>query len=246
MPVYDPLLDSGELSQDYFKALAFSGPWPEPLKKLHEGRYMTLVPLSAKAHAAALYEANSESKDGKIWAYLPYGPFGEEAYHEWVEEMEAMTDPHFYAVIPKDQEKAQGVLSLMRHDPKNGVIEVGHINYSPLLQKTRAASEAIFLTMRYAFEELGYRRFEWKCDAMNEGSRRAALRFGFTFEGIFRQAAVVKGRNRDTAWFSILDREWPALKLAFMAWLSEQNFNEKGEQIQPLSHLIQAGKNERL
>lgn len=240
--IYDPLTASDEQRAAYFDPLPFAGPWQKPEKKEHRGHHVTLVPLDAERHSGALHAANSDSKDNGIWRYLPYGPFGPEDYRSWVAEMQELDDPHFYAVVPVLSGVPQGVLSIMRHDPKNGGAEVGHINYSPGLQKTAAATEAVFLTMKYILGDLGYRRFEWKCDAMNEGSRRAALRFGFSFEGIFRQAAVIKGRNRDTAWYSITDGEWPRIRSAFEEWLQPGNFDEDGAQKRPLSAMTGAGK----
>ena len=152
--------------------------------------------------------------------------------------MEHTTDPQFYAVFNKDSDAYEGVASFLRIDPSAGSIEVGHINFSPALQKTRAATEALYLMMAWAFDA-GYRRFEWKCDALNLGSRRAAQRLGLSYEGVFRQATVVKGRNRDTAWFAAIDAEWPALKEAFSAWLSDRNFALDGAQIERLSDLTQ-------
>jgi RimJ/RimL family protein N-acetyltransferase len=173
------------------------------------------------------------------WTYLPYGPFNDRAdYHAWVEQIAKADDPFFHAIVDRSTKKAIGVASLMRIDPLNGVIEVGHINYSPLLQGTSAATEAMFLLMRRVFDELGYRRYEWKCNSLNGPSRAAALRLGFQYEGLFRQAAVVKGRNRDTAWYSIIDREWPALKRAYQAWLSPDNFTHTGAQLLRLSDCI--------
>lgn len=156
--------------------------------------------------------------------------------------MSAQDDPLFYAILDKKTEKAVGLASYLRIQPKVGVLEVGHIHYSPLLQKTPLATEAMFLLMRRAFDELGYRRYEWKCDALNAGSRKAALRLGFTFEGIFRQASVYKGRSRDTAWYSVIDREWPALKEAHEAWLSPENFDAQGRQLARLSTFISGAR----
>jgi len=145
-------------------------------------------------------------------------------------------DPKFYAIVDYKTQQAVGIASYLRIDPANGSIEVGHINYSPVLQNSIAATEAMFLMMQNVFN-LGYRRYEWKCDALNQRSRNAAARLGFQFEGVFRQATIYKGRNRDTAWFSIIDRDWPQLQLVYNTWLSPQNFNDKGEQKRSLSKL---------
>ena len=176
---------------------------------------------------------------GYDWTYLPYGPFADlESYRRWVQQAAGSEDPRFYAIIDTDAgasgEPAVGVLSLMRAKPEAGSIEVGHILYSPLLQRRRGATEAQLLLMRYVFDELGYRRYEWKCDALNARSRAAAERLGFRYEGTFRQSQVVKGRNRDTAWFSMLDREWPHVAAAGRAWLAADNFDARGRQRSPL------------
>lgn len=200
-----------------------------------QGRYARLERLSAEAHAAQLYRAFSG--DEGVWTYMPYGPWASAAgYHRWVREAEAAPDPQFWAVFNLDSGAFEGQLSFLRITPDMGSIEVGHIAFSPALQRTRAATEAIYLTMARAFG-MGYRRFEWKCNALNLGSRRAAERFGLSYEGVFRQAAVVKGRNRDTAWFAAIDSEWPALKEAFETWLSPSNFGPDGAQKERLSDL---------
>lgn len=206
-------------------------PRPEPA----EGRYARLEPLNADAHAAALHDANTA--DSAIWDYLPYGPFASlPAYHRWVRDRAAEADPQFYAVMDKDAGQWGGVAALMRMAPEAGSIEVGNINFSARLQKRRAASEAIMLLAAQVFK-LGYRRFEWKCNALNKGSRRAAERFGFSYEGTFRQATIVKGRNRDTAWFAMIDKEWPAIHAAYETWLAPDNFDNDGRQHQSLSAL---------
>lgn len=200
-----------------------------------EARYMRLEPLSPEAHAAALFKANSASD--AIWDYLPYGPFtSQAAYHRWTRDVTASPDPRFHAIFNRDSGAWEGVASLMRIKPEFGVIEIGHVNLSPALQGTRAASEMFYLMMKWAFDA-GYRRYEWKCDAANLPSRRAAQRLGMSFEGVFRQHLIVKGRNRDTAWFSVIDREWPALDEAFRAWLAPSNFDASGRQVERLSDL---------
>ncbi|HEX3537867.1 MAG TPA: GNAT family protein [Stellaceae bacterium] len=204
---------------------------PRPSRTPVAGRYCMIEALDPDRHAAQLFEANSDDRDGRNWTYLPYGPFATlAAYREWVDAVSRVDDPLFYAIVDNASGQAVGVASLMRIDPKPGVIEVGGINYSPRLQRRPAATEAMYLLMRRVFDELGYRRYEWKCDSLNAPSRAAAARLGFQYEGLFRQATVYKGRNRDTAWFSILDREWPVLRNAFEAWLDPDNFDAEGRQ----------------
>ncbi|HPY40139.1 MAG TPA: GNAT family protein [Thiolinea sp.] len=197
------------------------------------GQYCTLEHLTMQ-HAADLFTAYVADRENRIWTYLPYGPFADLAsFSAWLSKQAVSTDPLFYSVLDKTG-KAVGVASYLRLDPANGVIEVGHINFSPALQRTQASTEAMYLMMRHVFDDLGYRRYEWKCNALNAPSCQAAKRLGFSFEGIFRQAAIVKGRNRDTAWFSILDSEWPALKQRFEAWLAASNFDAQGQQLKAL------------
>jgi RimJ/RimL family protein N-acetyltransferase len=201
------------------------------------GRCCRLEPLSAAAHGADLWAANALDREGDMWTYLPYGPFADQAaYGAWLAESARSADPLFFAIIDAASGRAVGVASWLRIDPRNGVIEVGHLAFSPRLQRTPAASEAMYLMMERAFA-LGYRRYEWKCHAFNRPSRIAAQRLGFSFEGVFRQAAVVKGRSRDTAWYSIIDGEWPALRAAFLAWLAPGNFSADGRQRLALSAL---------
>jgi RimJ/RimL family protein N-acetyltransferase len=201
------------------------------LRPIH-GRWVRLDHVSAIKHAADLYASfHGKDPEGQIWTYLGYGPFADlDVFTEWVRQREAARDPWFYAIIRRDTNKAVGMGAFMRNDAANGVIEIGHIWMSPDLQQTREATEAIYLMMRYCFEDLGVRRLEWKCDSLNAPSRRAADRFGFTFEGIFRQHFIVKGRNRDTAWYAMMDSEWSKARSAFEAWLREDNFDEKGQQ----------------
>jgi RimJ/RimL family protein N-acetyltransferase len=200
------------------------------------GRYCRVEPLDVARHVDELFEANADDLSGRNWTYLTIdAPPTIEAYRAWLTQMTAGDDPLFHAIVDGASGRAVGVASYLRIDPAQGVIEVGHINFSPRLQRTRAATEAMFLMMRRVFDELGYRRYEWKCDSLNAPSRAAARRLGFTFEGIFRQALVYKGRNRDTAWFSILDREWPAIDAAFQRWLDPDNFDADGRQRRPLS-----------
>ena len=201
------------------------------MRPLH-GRWMRLDHVSAVKHAADLY-ASFDGKDpeGHIWTYLGYGPFASlEEFTEWVKAREAARDPWFYAFVRRDTGKAVGMGSFMRNDAANGVIEIGHIWMSPGLQQTREATETIYLMMRHCFDDLGVRRLEWKCDSLNAPSRKAADRFGFTYEGIFRQHYIIKRRNRDTAWYAMLDTEWPKARSAFEAWLKEDNFDDNGLQ----------------
>ncbi|MBV0912635.1 GNAT family N-acetyltransferase [Anianabacter salinae] len=209
-------------------------PPPLPGPDVMEGRLARLERLGVR-HAAALHAANAE--DDAIWKWLPYGPFGTEAaYLDWMQDSALGADPMFYAIMDRTTGQWGGVASYLRITPAAGSIEVGHINFAPALQRTPAATEAMYLMMRWAFGA-GYRRYEWKCNALNLGSRRAAQRLGLSYEGIFRQAAVVKGRNRDTAWFAAIDAEWPALQAAFKTWLDLANFDAEGRQRQSLSEL---------
>jgi RimJ/RimL family protein N-acetyltransferase len=213
-------------------------PRPRPPRTVMQGRFCQVEPIDPVRHAADLHAANLLDRDGRNWTYLPYGPFAKrEEYEAWMRKFCLGDDPLFHSVIDGQSGRAVGVASLMRIDPPVGVIEVGGINYSPLLQQKPAATEAMFLLMRRVFDELGYRRYEWKCDNLNAPSRAAAARLGFRFEGIFRQATIYKGRNRDTAWFSILDSEWPRLKAAFERWLEPANFDANGRQRVSLSSL---------
>lgn len=206
-------------------------PRPRPPREPMVGRWCTLEPLDAARHARPLFEATLLDETQANWTYLSIGPFdGLDEYTRWVRHAALSDDPLFHAIVDAGSNAASGVAAYMRIDPANGVLEIGHLNFSPRLQRTRAATEAIALMLRRAFDELGYRRVEWKCDSLNAASRRAAERFGFTFEGVFRQAMVYKGRNRDTAWYSIIDREWPALRAAFDSWLAPENFDDEGRQ----------------
>jgi len=211
--------------------------WTPPLAPTGEvlqGRYARLEPLSADAHAALLFRAYAGQDT--LWYYMPYGPFSSVAqYHRWVSDTVADKAHLFYAIHNLETDEIGGVASYLRIRPATGSIEVGNINYSPALQRTRAATETMALMMGWAFDA-GYRRYEWKCDSLNAPSRRAAGRLGFSFEGIFRQALVYKSRNRDTAWFSVLDSEWPALEKAFESWLDPSNFDASGVQREKLEH----------
>ena len=214
--------------------------WREPPFPAHEvmrGRFCRLEPLDAATHAQSLYDAYAIDPHGSGWTYLPYGPFEVlEDFRVWLEQQSSTCDPLFFAIVDPSSGEAIGVASYLRISPSCGSIEVGHLHFSLKLQRTPAATEAMFLMMRHAFE-LGYRRYEWKCDSLNEASRNSALRLGLSFEGIFRQATVRKGRNRDTAWYAAIDKEWPALREAFEQWLSPSNFDADGHQRVSLSSL---------
>lgn len=199
--------------------------------KLH-GNLVRIEPLDPDQHAAAMHAAHhGGDPDGKLWDYLPYGPFDTLAAYKTHLAMQASSeDPLFFSIIELASGDAVGVASIMRHDADNGAAEVGHICYTPRLQQQVGATEAMYLFACYIFDDLGYRRYEWKCNNGNGASKRAAQRLGFTFEGVFRQHLVTKGRNRDTAWFSIIDGEWPEIKERFERWLSPDNFDADGKQ----------------
>jgi len=201
------------------------------------GRTCELVPLDT-SHSADLHAAFSADTTGTLWTYMPVGPFKTtQDYAAWVANACTSHDPLFFAVISKETGKASGVASYLRIQPDNGVVEVGYITFSPALQRTPMATEAMYLMMKRAMGELGYRRYEWKCDALNAPSRKAAERLGFSYDGLFKQALVYKGRNRDTAWFSILDQDWPTLDARFKAWLHPDNFDDTGQQRSNLADL---------
>jgi RimJ/RimL family protein N-acetyltransferase len=211
-----------------------------PARTPMEGRYCRLEPMDVELHAESLFEAFRSDRENRMWAYLAYGPF------ETLEELKSHLrenclgeDPLFFAILDRSSGRAVGMGSFMRIVPEHGVMEVGALTYSPALQRTPVSTEAMYLMMKRTFDELGYRRYEWKCDNLNEPSRRAAERLGFRFEGVFRQAVTYKGRNRDTAWFSVLDAEWPDLKRAFERWLDPSNFDEGGTQVRSLASLRQ-------
>ena len=209
-------------------------PRPPPRRAPLDGHWAKLEPLEA-THADSLFDAYALDKDGRLWTYMFHGPYTDrDEFRRWVAGCSPSRDPLFFAIVDRRIERAVGVASYLRIEPVHGVMEVGHLTYSPLLQRTATATEAMYLMMREAFA-LGYRRYEWKCDSLNAASRRAALRLGFTFEGIFRQAIVYKGRNRDTAWYSIIDREWPALEAEYRRWLDPANFDAAGRQRTPLA-----------
>ncbi len=207
-----------------------------PSRVALEGELVRLELVDVARHAGQLFAAQASAPE--LWEYLPYGPFeSETAFRAWLAERAATSDPLFYAIIERTSGLALGMASFLRVEPGHGVIEVGHIWYSPALQRTRLATDAMYVMARHVFDDLGYRRYEWKCNALNEPSRRAAVRLGFTFEGVFRQHMVVKGENRDTAWYSMLHTEWPAAKAAFEAWLRPENFDSAGRQLRSLADL---------
>lgn len=219
-----------ELGQPIGWPVATDLPRPRPEKVRLEGRFCSLVPLDVEAHGGQLWEAFSADMTGVDWTYLPVAPIETEAdFGVFLRAAEASEDPLYFTVLNAEG-RAVGHATYLRIDPANGVIEVGYIHFSPLMQRTPMSTEAMYLMMAYVFETLGYRRYEWKCDALNAPSLAAAKRLGFTFEGVFRQAVVYKGRNRDTAWLSVLDSEWPALKARFERWLDVENFDSKGRQ----------------
>ena len=218
---------------------SFSIP-PHPKGISIEGKLVDLKPLIASEFAEELFISNAIDKEGINWAYLPYGPFDSQVdYAKWIKSFEEGDDPIFFAIISKKLKKAIGIASFLRINPTKGLIEVGHINYSPLLQKTTEATEAMFLMMKWVFDN-GYRRYEWKCNALNLKSRRAAQRLGFSYEGVFRQMTISKGRNRDTAWFAIIDKEWAEIEKCFDQFLSESNFDNNGKSKVSLNSLTES------
>ncbi len=220
-------------------------PPPRPTRAAIAGRSVRLEPLNPDMHARALFEANALDADAGNWTYLPIGPFAAFGdYDAWLRKVAAADDPLFFTLVDQTQDRPIGVAAYLRIDPAAGSIEVGHINFSPLAQRSRMATEAMYQMMRHAFA-LGYRRYEWKCDALNAPSRVAAERFGFTYEGLFRQATVYKGRSRDTAWYSVVDREFPAIEAAYHAWLADDNFDEAGRQRRRLADLMADARDAR-
>jgi RimJ/RimL family protein N-acetyltransferase len=215
-----------------------SNPAQRPQRTTLPGRIVTLVPLDADAHADSLFQQVQGPENDRLWAYLWDGPFTDsQSFYADLRLKSQSEDPLFFAILDKRMQRAVGYASFLRIEPKHRVIEVGNILFAPSLQKTAGATEAMYLMARHVFEELGYRRYEWKCNALNAPSRSAALRLGFSFEGIFRQHMIIKGRNRDTAWFAMLEPEWPARKAAFERWLDPANFDAQGRQKLSLSDL---------
>ena len=226
-----------ELGQPIGPEVPGWSPRPHPPQAVMQGRYCRVEPLDPSRHAPELHEANSLDRQGRMWTYLFSGPFASfDDYRAWMDAKQGSEDPLFFVFVDAASGRAVGLGSYLRIDPSNGTVEVGHLQFSPLMQRTALATEAMYLMMKGAFD-FGYRRYEWKCDALNAGSRRAAERLGFRFEGIFRQAIVYKGRSRDTAWYSVIDKEWPALEAAFGAWLDPANFDAGGRQRRSLVEL---------
>lgn len=230
---------AGMSQRDLSTADVPSDPAPLPARIVLRGETVRLEPIDPELHAADLYAASHEDADPAVlWRYMPNRPCANlEAFTGGLEEMEQSDDPFYFAIHDLQSGRAQGVASYLRITRAHRVIEIGAIWFGPALQRTRQATEALFLMMRHAMEDLGYRRLEWKCDAANEPSRRAALRLGFTFEGLFHQHMIVKGRNRDTAWYSILDGEWPAVRNRIERWLAPDNFDVDGRQKRSLSDM---------
>lgn len=207
-----------------------------PAAVVLEGRYCVLEPLSAVSHGDALYRASTPADAEERFLYLFTPPFADRAtFDEWITSKETAAEALYHAVIDRTTGEVGGRQSLMRIDETNRVIEIGDIYWGPSISRSRVATEAHYLCAKYVFDDLGYRRFEWKCNALNEPSRRAAIRFGYQFEGIFRQAVIAKGRNRDTAWYSIIDEEWPAIRTEYERWLDPDNFDADGRQRSRLS-----------
>lgn len=211
---------------------------PRPQRIVMEGRYVRLEPLDRVRHGEGLFIASTVTDAAERFRWLPeFPPASRDAFHPWLEMAEASEDPLYFAVLDRASGRVGGRQTLMRIDPRNGVIEIGNIYWGPLIARRPASTEAFYLFARYIFEELGYRRFEWKCNDRNIPSKNAALRYGMIPEGVFRQHMVVKGENRDTAWFSMIDGEWPAARRAMEAWLDPANFNAEGRQVRRLSEI---------
>ena len=216
-------------------------PRPLPPRTPMVGRYTRIEPLDVARHAADLFAAFDSAADGRDWTYMFTGPYATlDDYVAWATTAASSADPMHHAIIDVTTGRAVGTASYLRIEPTYGVIEIGNIAYSPSLQRSPLATEAMFLMMQRVFDELGYRRYEWKCDHHNARSRSAAARYGYTYEGIFRQAVMYKGRSRDTAWFAIIDREWPALRAAYQQWLDPANFAADGTQLVSLRELTAA------
>ncbi|WP_019340901.1 GNAT family N-acetyltransferase [Stutzerimonas stutzeri] len=213
-------------------------PVPIPPRAPLMGQYVDLEPLSLSQHGDDLWDALQGAGDPVLWDYLPYGPFLERAaFDRWLGDCATSADPMFFTVIDRRRRQAVGLLSFMRITPAHGCIEIGHVVFGPAMQRSPASTEAIYLLARLALVELGYRRLEWKCNAENARSMRAATRLGFSYEGLFRQHMLIKGRNRDTAWFALLDHQWPACGEALERWLQADNFDAHGQQRRRLEAL---------
>lgn len=237
--VYSGACEVNELGQSIGKAVPDWSPASAPPHRHMDGRFCRLVPLDPSEHSRELFEAFALDHEGRNWTYLPHGPFFEfSLFERWMGAVCRQDDIQFYAIIDLVADRAVGIASYLRIQPDAGSIEVGYLNFSPLLQRRPAATEAMYLMMRRAFSELGYRRYEWKCDVLNAASRQAATRLGFRFEGVFRQANVYKRRDRDTAWFSVLDREWRALEPAYEEWLAGVEASPERLQIESLNAII--------
>ncbi len=212
-------------------------PRPQPARVVFEGRYCRLEPLDPTRHGGQLFAASMAPGAEDRFRYLFDTPLDRSAFQDWLERSADSNDPLYYAVIDASTQRCEGRQTFMRITPEHGVIEIGNILWGPAIARTRVATEALFLFACHTFEHLGYRRFEWKCDSRNAPSQSAARRFGFSHEGIFRQHMVFKGENRDTAWFAMVDSEWPALRSAFMQWLEPDNFDAQGRQKKRLEEL---------
>jgi RimJ/RimL family protein N-acetyltransferase len=224
------------MSEQRVGELVDTTPAKRPQREPLVGRYVDVLPLDARLHGDDLYLAATCPNTETLWTYLSSGPWRDRtSFDTWLVDQQASSDRFAHALIDKASGKALGMANYLRMDRENRTIEIGGIWYAPALQRTRAATEAMYLLARNAFETLGYRRYEWKCNTFNEPSRRAALRLGFTYEGLFRQHMISRGRNRDTAWFSLLDHEWPLRKRAFERWLDPKNFDANGQQRASLS-----------
>jgi RimJ/RimL family protein N-acetyltransferase len=218
--------------------LVNASPATSPQPTTLAGRFVTLVPLDPEAHGAALYEKSHGEDREDLWRYLFDGPYpNREAFNVRLRQMASTRDPLFFTILAQPSGAPVGYASYMRIEPANRCIEVGSILFTPALQRTPGATEAMYLMACHVFDDLGYRRYEWKCNSLNEPSRRAALRLGFTFEGIFRQHMIIKGRNRDTAWYAMLDSEWPVRKANFERWLAPENFDGAGRQRESLAEM---------
>lgn len=241
LPIHDRMTQvQNPLDQPVGPSLPGWSPPPHPARQPMAGRFCRVEPLEPVTHAASLHRENSLDPAGAMWTYLPYGPFQSPTmYRAWLAECARSDDPLFFAIVDSNTGDALGLAAYLHIVPESGSIEVGHLNFAPRLQRTPAATESMFLMMQTAFA-LGYRRYEWKCDALNAKSRSAAQRLGMSFEGVFRQATVYKGRSRDTAWYSALDKEWPALERAFKQWLDPTNFDPQGRQRVRLSGIRSA------
>lgn len=213
-------------------------PCQKPTPAIIQGKYCLLEPIEIDKHAVKLFDVLAIDNQGESWTYLPYGPFDTfNEFKNWL--IKTMSDNNvlLYAVLNKKTYGPIGISGYLRMDPEHGVIEIGHLHFSKLLKQTSLATEVIYLMLQHAFDKYGYRRCEWKCNDLNGPSRQAAKRFGFTFEGIFRQNYIFKNRNRNTAWFSIIDNEWPLLKIKFEKWLDPNNFDISGQQILKLAEI---------